>query len=317
MKKEFRSFKDARTFVQTLKIRSQTDWITYRKSGKLANDIPSTPSRTYKKEWKDWGDWLGTDRVANRNRIFLSFQNARTFVHTLKIRNHTDWITYGKSGKLHDNIPSNPNRTYKKEWKGWGDWLGTGFIASRLRKYRSFEDAREFVQSLELKNQKNWIVYSRSNKCPDDIPRNPHQVYTDKGWNSLGDWLGTGTVATFQREYHSFEEARKFAHSLGLTGANEWRAFAKSDKCPNDIPRNPNQVYKDKGWKSWGDWTGTGIIATYEIKYRGYNEAKKYSRSLGLKTANEWRTFVKSGKLPKDIPANPWKTYSQKRSKKK
>ena len=24
-----------------------------------------------------------------------------------------------------------PNRTYKKEWKGMGDWLGTGNIATK------------------------------------------------------------------------------------------------------------------------------------------------------------------------------------------
>jgi len=215
-----------------------------------------------------------------KHKQFLPFNKAREFVQTLKIRNHTDWMTYGKSGKLPDDIPSNPNRTYKKEWKGWGDWLGTGTIATRLRKHRSFEDAREFVQSLELKNQKNWFVYSRSNKCPNDIPRNPHQVYKNKGWVSWGNFLRTKRIGPGLKKYISFEEARKFVHSLGLMGANEWRAFVKSDKMPNDIPRNPNQVYKDIGWKSWGDWTGTGIIATYEIKYRGYNEAKMMLQSV-------------------------------------
>jgi hypothetical protein len=30
---------------------------------------------------------------------------------------------------------------YKKDWKGFGDWLGTGTIASYNIKYRSYEDA--------------------------------------------------------------------------------------------------------------------------------------------------------------------------------
>lgn len=28
------------------------------------------------------------------------------------------------------------------------------------------------------------------------------------------------------------------------------------DDRPNNIPANPSQVYKDKGWTSWGDWLG-------------------------------------------------------------
>jgi hypothetical protein len=311
MKKEFRSFADARKFVHTLGLKNQREWGIFCKSGNKPENIPTSPSRTYKKEWESLGDWLGTGYVAHRNRKFRVFEESQKFVHLLKLKNVKEWNQYCKSGNKPDNIPNNPQRTYKQEWISWGNWLGTMTIATNLRKYDTFQKARNYVHDLELKNQKSWITFAKSKKIPDNIPKNPNLVYKNKGWKGMGDWLGNGRT----RNYHSFAEAKKIVNTLGLTGANEWRAFVKSGKLSKNIPANPNQVYKDKGWTSWGDWTGTNVVATYKIKYRNFNEAKEFARSLGLKTANEWRKFVKSGKLPKDIPVNPWTTYSKKRKK--
>jgi len=72
-----------------------------------------------------------------------------------------------------------------------GDWLGTGTVAARLREYRPFKKARAFVRSLNLKNRDEWRTYVKSGKLPVDIPATPNQVYKDKGWAGMGDWLGT------------------------------------------------------------------------------------------------------------------------------
>ena len=73
-----------------------------------------------------------------------------------------------------------------------------------------------------------------------------------------GDWLGTGTIAPQDREYRPFDEARAFVRSLGLKGQKEYGAYRRGDLTeirfkPDDIPTNPNRVYKDTGWQSWGD----------------------------------------------------------------
>jgi hypothetical protein len=42
-------------------------------------------------------------------------------------KNQKEWRDYCKSGQKPEDIPSNPDKTYKQEgWKGFGDWLGTG-----------------------------------------------------------------------------------------------------------------------------------------------------------------------------------------------
>ena len=98
-------------------------------------------------------------------------------------------------------------------------------------------------------------------ELPEDIPAKPDRVYRDKGWLGFGDWLGTGEVATYLRQYRPFKEARKFARSLGLKSQTEWRKFTKGEipgkgPLPPDIPAYPGQVYKDKGWSGIRDWLG-------------------------------------------------------------
>ena len=144
----------------------------------------------------------------------------------------------------------------------WADWLGTGHVASSRMTFRSFEDARSYVRSLNLKSQPEWAAYckgeiSKKGVKPADIPAVPERVYKNDGWNGLGDWLGTGRIATHLRKYRSFEEARDFVRSLGLKKWDEWADFCKSDDLPDDVPACPNKVYKTQGWAGNPDWLGT------------------------------------------------------------
>ena len=130
----FRSFEDAREFVRKLEIKDTKEWNDYAKSGNKPEDIPSNPSRTYKKEWKGMKDWLGTSSLSE----FRTFHIAREFAKELGLSGVKDWKQYCRSGNRPTDIPSDPSRTYKKEWKGWGDWLGTGNKRPGYVKLRSF-----------------------------------------------------------------------------------------------------------------------------------------------------------------------------------
>jgi hypothetical protein len=335
--KQYRSFHQARAFARNLMLKSQFEWFAFSKGrmprrGRLPSDIPAGPQNTYAgKGWVSWGNWLGTGRVAPQLRTFRPFRVARAFARKLKLKKQAEWFDFCKGriprlGQLPADIPTNPSLSYSGVgWKGYGDWLGTGSVAPRLRKFRCYDEARAFVRNLKLKSIDEWKAFCSGDKPrlgrrPRDIPSNPNSTYAGKGWKNWSDWLGTGTVATYNKKYRPFREARALVRNLGLKSRSEWTLFCKGrmpqlGRLPNDIPVGARNVYNNKGWESWGDWLGTGTVATYLIKYRSFRKARAFARDLKLMSNTEWRAFCRGaipriGMRPTDIPANPDKTYA-------
>jgi len=335
--RNFRSFYQARRFVRGLKLKSETEWRSYRKGVfpekvPLPSDIPADPAIAYSgKGWISMGDWLGSGRVSYSLKKYRPFIEARGFARSLKLRSRTEWESFcqGKlshRGLLPSDIPANPNLVYKNSgWIGNGDWLGTGNIANRFKAFLPFDDARSFAQRLGLKKQQEWQDYCAgklSGKIPrpTNIPTSPNTTYKGKGWSGYGDWLGTGVIAARKRSYRSFKDARSFAQKLNLKNREEWITFCKNllpeKGClPADIPKNPDQTYRKKGWSGIGDWLGTGNISNCHKIYLPFMDARSFVHRLKLRNNSEWRSFCKGnlpdkGKLPSDIPANPNSVYS-------
>ena len=243
-------------------------------------------------------------------KIPTSFIVTRKFVRSLGLKSTKEWNKYSKSAKRPKHIPSNPVLRYANEWTSWGDFLGTGRIATRNMQYRSFKEARKFVRSLKLTSNEKWKAYCKSSKKPDNIPKAPRRVYK-KEWKSMCDWLGTGRIANQDREYKPFEEARKFATGLGLKSKDDWSGYIKSGKLPNDVPRDPRSLYKGKGWTDWGDFLGTGRIANQNREFMSFSEAKKFVHKMGIKSQPQHTEFIRLGKKPPDLPSMPSRTYKK------
>jgi Hypothetical methyltransferase/Helicase conserved C-terminal domain/Type III restriction enzyme, res subunit/Integrase repeat unit len=250
----FLPFAEARTFAHSLKLKNHKEWSTYCASGKKPSDIPSAPNETYGTEFIGWGNWLGTGYISNRHRKRRPFTEARAFVHTLGLRNQKEWVEYCTSGNKPEDIPTNPHRAYKSEFKGMGDWLGTGNVHSRDLVFRPYAEARAFVHTLGLKNHKEWQAYCKSGKKPSDIPSAPDQEY-DTDFKGYGDWLGTGRISHWNRQYLPFDKARSFVHALGLKNQDEWGIYCKSGKKPDEIPGDPRAIYGTE-FRGMGDWLG-------------------------------------------------------------
>jgi superfamily II DNA or RNA helicase len=336
-KRKYRPFTIARKFVHKLNLKTRNEWTDYCK-GKLANlpskpdDIPASPERTYADTgWDGFGDWLGTGNIANFNRKYRSFNAARKFARSLKLKTGAEWSAYCKGGNrkkppLPEDIPACPNQTYNESgWIGMGDWLGTGNVAPQNKVYRNFKEAHEFTLKLKLKNQKQWRSYCNGHikglpSLPEDMPANPSQVYKHTGWAGFGHWLGTGTIAPRLITYRDFQAARSFARSLKLKDGREWRLFCKGllkqkGLLPTDIPKAPEQAYAKQGWAGTGDWLGTGAVATFKRVYLPFAAARDFVHKLRLKSVNEWYLFCKGalpekGKFPANIPASPGYKYS-------
>jgi len=192
---------------------------------------------------------------------------------------------------------------------------------NRLAKlsWRPFEEAREFVQALKLLNGEEWYEYcagstSHPDKLPADIPKHPYQTYAKSGWSGMGDWIGSGYVATTVRTYRSFVHAREWARSLKLKNASEWKMLCAGRlkiTLPKDIPAAADRIYLGKGWVSFGDWLGNGTISNFRRKWRGFEEARSYVRTLRIKGHNAWQAYCAAKKIPDDIPSNPNIVYAK------
>jgi hypothetical protein len=311
-KLNWRPFEEAREFVRGLGLRGQADWFEYAKSQNRPADIPYAPDRTYAMTgWVNWGDWLATFRSANFDKVFLSFEEARMFARKLNLKSGSEWESYCRSGQKPENIPASPAHSYRGiGWLGMGDWLGTGTIATYQIKYRSFESARAYAREQHLTSAKKWLKFSKTSSRPRDIPANPNQVYSERGWAGWPDWLGSDKKRPRkQTEYMRFEDARKFVRALRLKSGQEWRSYCKLAMKPENIPGNPEKIYKEVGWLGLDDWLDSGRIPSQKIVFRKFEIARKYVRSLKLKNTKAWHEYCQSSQKPADIPANPQRTY--------
>jgi hypothetical protein len=116
-------YEEARTYVHGLHLPNAREWKRYYRSGQKYARLPTDPDRTYRgKGWTNWYDWLGTVPPEEP----FSFEEARAFVHELRLRNWTAWKDYCRSGQKDARLPVNPNQFYReKGWTNWSDWLGT------------------------------------------------------------------------------------------------------------------------------------------------------------------------------------------------
>ena len=236
------------------------------------------------------------------NRTWRSFSEARAFVHQLRLKNKAAWQAYAKSGKRPFDIPSNPDKVYDTEFRGYGDWLGTGTVASFNREYRPFQDARAFVHTLHFQNSKQWREYCKSGQKPPDIPTMPERYGLE--FKDYGDWLGTGNVAPTKRVWRHFPEARSYVRSLKLKNQDAWLAYCKSGQKPPDIPSDPDRTYLAE-FESYGDWLGNDNVSTRKRSYRPFAEARAFVHALKLENSDQWDAFCTSGKKPTDIPSHP------------
>ena len=123
------------------------------------------------------------------------------------------------------------------------------------------------TRSKGLKSFIEFKNYLRSEK-PVGMPSDPHRVYKNKGWINYFDFLG------FQRRiiWRPFLEAKQYVQDQNLQTKKE---YAKWKERPEDIPAHPDRGYKGE-WKGWGDWLGTGVVASFNREYRSFEQARNF-----------------------------------------
>jgi predicted helicase len=251
-------FEEAREIVRSLKIKSAKEYRFqyYEKRNVALKSLPSSPDKLYLESgWISWGDWLGTNFISNRDKEFLTFEEAREIARSYKFKNAKEWQSFAAGENRPDHIPASPPAIYRDEWISWGDWLGTNMISSNNRSYLNFLDARSFVRQLKLKSYKEWQIFSRGLDFPMEIPKAPDHVYKTNGWNGWIDFLGNENRKIKIKDFYDFREAKLVMLNLKLKSNREWRNYCKSDQKDPKLPFNPERIYSDF-WLSWPDFLG-------------------------------------------------------------
>ena len=181
-----------------------------------------------------------------------------------------------------------------------------------------YEEAKKYALSLKLTGLREWNIHVKSNKnFPPNIPKGPDTVYKDK-WEGWGTFLGTGRVSANvgrdkKTNWVSYEEAKKYALSLKLTGMNDWNAHTRNSKnFPPNIPKGPDSAKLYEGeWEGWGTFLGTGRVSAnvgrdINTNWASYEEAKKYAKNLEFTNQIEWFDHARNSKnFPANIPKKP------------
>ena len=244
------SFNEARKFVWDLNLNNEKEWREFLKSDKRPWNLTTNPSSLYKeKGWLSFGDWLGNTKGWDGE--YLDFESARDFVRNKNLRSQKDWYEYVRTKKP-DNIPSNPQLVYKDKWKSLPDWIGTNEGWEGYQ-WKSYEESKKFIHTLNLKSRNEWREYYKNNKLPHGIPTTPERIYKEFDF-SMGDWLGTGNISNKEKEFYPFHKSRDIVHQLGLKSGEEWKKYIESDLFDPMIPKAPNMTYRE--FVSMGDWLG-------------------------------------------------------------
>lgn len=182
-----RTYQQAKAWALAAGIKTKAEW--FNRSDSLPADLPTNPPAFYPLEWTTWGDFLGTGRARNGDRVFRSYADASAWARSTGIMTGKQWREHlGRP----DYLPYNPDAIYKHEWRGWGAFLGTGRVADQEREFRSYSEASAWARAHGIKSSIAWRQLSRA-QIPEDIPINPDMCAAYRSeWRGWGEFLQNG-----------------------------------------------------------------------------------------------------------------------------
>jgi superfamily II DNA or RNA helicase len=295
---EWLPYEIARKTIRKLGLKNINDWYEYSRSTDLDKRIPRAPAVAYKNDgWKGIGDWIGTDKIADQFKKYLSFEDARKFMKAHKIYSLKEWRLYREENKI-ENIPYKLSRTYSDNWISQPHFFGTEIF--------SYKEAKEFINRFKLKSSREYFKFTKTTDSVVNLPGVPYRVYKDTGWVDWQDFLGyvKEKEAYSNRKYLSYSEAKKMIKENDISTIREWNAFRRQNENI-ELPSHPERIYKDN-WKGWEDF-----LINKKSPYLSYAKAKESIGKMNFKSVKEFQAFSKTNKRPKNIPSGPYTVYKK------
>jgi hypothetical protein len=232
--RDFRSYEEAKAIVQEAGIKTGTEYDDWPE--RAAYKLPATPDIFYTEAegWNGWKTFLGTDKG------FPSYEEAKAIVQQAGIKTRAEYTEC--PDRRAANLPGDPQRRYKGNgWNGWGEFLGSSRRAP-VKHIASYEEAKAIVQQAGITSTAEYDDWPE--RAAYKLPSEPGAYYKTKGWQGQDDFFATG--------WPSYNEAFDLVRPLNFkTGAQYKERYFELG-----LPRNPDTVYKNKGWVSWKVFLG-------------------------------------------------------------
>jgi hypothetical protein len=267
-----------------------------------------------------WTRYLAAGRLiapVEPPRGWYTYPEAKALVRPHRFRNAGAFDAWVRSPAADPRMPMVPYALYADDgWVSWADFLGTGVLSptARAATFRPYAAARAWARRSGILRSEEWMARYGAGRIPKDLPAHPHVHYSTRGWTGWGDFLGTGAKHPRDITWRPYRTARAFVRSLGLADVAAWRAYTKTRRFPKNIPVGPESVYAGKGWTGYGDWLGTGTIATHQRVHLPFAIARRtvraYVRAHGLQVMDDYTAHLQQGTLPAGLPAHPDRTYA-------
>jgi len=301
----YRSYKEAKKYAQSLKLKKIKEWNNHTKSRNFPKDIPSNPYGTYKDDWKSWAEFL--DAPKYRGFIYPEFNILKEFIRKKKIKSAKHYSKLWREGKLKTGfyISAKPDVAYQK--KGWTSWQE--FLGNKNRIYKesdaySFDEFKKICKKYNIKNSR-LFRHSKKRKNDPKMPSSPDVFY--KQWTSWPEVFGNNKGS--RKNFLSYKKARIFARSLGFVNRKQWTSFVKTKDKPLYIPAQPQSIYKNE-FKGFRDFLG--YKRSFRKSYLSFNETKKIVQKLNFLSVSDYsKKFSENKEFRKIHNIRPQNVYKK------
>ncbi len=151
---------------------------------------------------KEWGKWyMGNkptdsnyDNWLKNNKIkytrYYNYEKCISIIASIDFKNKKQFDVWFENINNDINIPKAPDYIYRdKGWVNWDFFLNVEIPSARIRKFISYNEAKEFLKDKDLQNYNDYVEFVKENKFH-FLPLRPDYAYRKtKEWDGYVNFL--------------------------------------------------------------------------------------------------------------------------------
>lgn len=318
------TYEECKTWAKKNCIQTAKQWYSLKE--RLPFNMPTAPDRAFKGRWTTWEDFLGTNKLSGTSIAERVMRLVLDSIFSPKAKVHRKQTTQGSSGKNLQVDMLYPNLKLAIEYDGefyhlnkedldenkTKDLQNCGWKVIRIREgkldvidplwdvrirksHKKEEGVKIVLRHILDLNHKSLITLNQNNK--EGLEGLLENLDLFKFYHKIGK----------HSEFLTYKKCQKWAIKHKISSETQWREFRhKMEK--DGVPRNPDVVYKDKGWVNWPTFLENGQRSKRE-NWATYEEVMAWARNSGVKSAREW--YRLGSKRPNNMPQSLESVYKE------